>query len=435
MLGPALPALVEELRNLVESDHARQLALMKWLSQQAKRLGVGEHVYVVGGAVRNWVLKQPIKDIDMMIDTVALKGKDSEWLSKELQKVIPAETSLATNNYGVAILTIKGDWKLDGVPMAGEVIEIANARKESYGGAGGKGYKPSTVEPATAQVDVARREFTFNTLMWKLAQLADGPDKADIIDLTGCGLQDLKSGTMRCPSDPDKTFADDPTRMLRALKFLQKYGFKPDPQTRAAIQRNAEKLKHAPVDAIAALLTDTLLADPKTVLDILREMDALGLFSVVADMTRTNATFNTRMQRWALDLPLEIYFGVLDAGLALDERIRFLSVVEQRQFRAALRQLSPAEQVNLLAALKQPGKSLADKLFVPNLAKELGQHPRAVGELLTKVARAALLNDPALLRDPARLQGVVTQQVRAGLGATEARQHVIQDVRSILDEA
>ena len=164
-------------------------------------------------------------------------------------------------------------------------------------------------------------------------------------------------------------------------------------------------------------------------------MDALGLFSVVADMTRTNATFNTRMQRWALDLPLEIYFGVLDAGLALDERIRFLSVVEQRQFRAALRQLSPAEQVNLLAALKQPGKSLADKLFVPNLAKELGQHPRAVGELLTKVARAVLLNDPALLRDPARLQDVVTQQVRAGLGAAEARQLVIQDVRSILDGA
>ena len=55
------------------------IALMKFLSSVAKGAGVGEHVYVVGGAVRNFVLNAPVKDVDVVIDTVALKGKDSEY--------------------------------------------------------------------------------------------------------------------------------------------------------------------------------------------------------------------------------------------------------------------------------------------------------------------------------------------------------------------
>jgi len=43
-------------------DDQASLALMKFLSDLSKRLGVGKHVYVVGGAVRNFVIRQPIKD-------------------------------------------------------------------------------------------------------------------------------------------------------------------------------------------------------------------------------------------------------------------------------------------------------------------------------------------------------------------------------------
>jgi len=91
-----------------DNAHARQIALMKWLSKQAIRLGVAKHVYVVGGAVRNFVIKEPIKDIDMMVDSVALKGKDSEWLAKQLMRHLPPGSNLTTNQYGVAIITVKG---------------------------------------------------------------------------------------------------------------------------------------------------------------------------------------------------------------------------------------------------------------------------------------------------------------------------------------
>ena len=142
-----------------------------------------------------------------------------------------------------------------GHSFAGEVIEIANSRKESYGG----GHKPEHVEPASIEEDMYRREFTFNTLMWRLSEVANGVDKAEIIDLTGCGMRDLQNMQMVCPSNPDKTFSDDPTRMVRAVKFLVKYGFSIPPQTRKAIERNARHMNKIPSSALSALLLSSVL--------------------------------------------------------------------------------------------------------------------------------------------------------------------------------
>jgi len=144
-------------------EHRTSVALMKFLSGVAKAAGIAEHVYVVGGAVRNFVIGQPVKDVDVVIDSVAA-GKDSAWFAERVRKAIPVRTSLATNQYGVAILTVSGDWFLDGSNLKGETVEIANARKESYGGETGKGYKPHVVAPATIEEDVVRREFTFNCM-------------------------------------------------------------------------------------------------------------------------------------------------------------------------------------------------------------------------------------------------------------------------------
>ena len=75
------------LKKSVSSEHST--ALMKWMSNAVKRLGpkIGDNVYVVGGAVRNFVIDQPIKDVDMVIDTQAA-GRDSEWLANQLAKMI-----------------------------------------------------------------------------------------------------------------------------------------------------------------------------------------------------------------------------------------------------------------------------------------------------------------------------------------------------------
>lgn len=384
-----LGALVEK------SEHDRQVALMKFLSHAANRLRVGKHVYVVGGAVRDFALGQPIKDIDMMIDSVALKGKGSDWFAKQLQRQIPVATNLTTNKYGVAILTVKGDWHVDGHNLKGEVIEIANARKESYGGTGGKGYKPSQVSPATARDDVARREFTFNTLMWRLAELASGPDKAEIVDITGCGMADLRAGVMRCPSDPDKTFSDDPTRMIRAVKFLVRYGFRIDAEVEAAIRRNARKLKKAPHEAIAKLLVG-LLKD-KNGVKALREMKRLGLLPIVANMIQGNKQFAATMRKWAANQNLAELFDLLDAGLPVNADLGFLTPAQQKQLRRAIVGMAPDRQGDLLAKLRQPGKALGSRTFIPYLAGIYGFGKRDIGKLTARVneiVRQSLLADP-----------------------------------------
>ena len=398
-----------------ESPHT---ALMKFLAATAIKLDVAKHIYVVGGAVRNFVIDKPIKDIDVVVDSVALKGKDSEWFAKQLQRVISVRTNLTTNQYGVAILTISDDWDLDGFPMKGEVIEIANAREESYG-SGGKGYKPSDVTPASIQADVYRREFTFNTLMWRLSDLAKGPDKAEIVDITGCGLSDLKAGVMACPSNPDKTFSDDPTRMLRAIKFLLRYGFKVEGGVADAIRRNANKLRNAPQEAIAMLLMGEILHE-KTAAQALKAMKDLGLLAVLAEMLDQDKAFARTMANWANDKSVMHLFDLLDHGLPLATPMSFLTPTEQDTLRKIAVGMPSGEAEELLGVLRQPTKALGDKDFMPKLAAERGVSPKNMGPLAAKVnaaIKAAILDKPSLLKQPDTLKEIA----RASVVVTERR--------------
>lgn len=366
--------------------------LMKFLGNVANRLNVGDHVYVVGGAVRNWVLGHPIKDVDVVIDSVALQGKDSEWFAKHLSRMIPVETSLATNQYGVAILTIKGDWYLQGHNMKGEVIEIANARKESYGGSVGKGYKPSEVVPATIHEDLVRRELSFNTLLWRLKDLESGPEKAEILDLTGCGLPDLKSGLMRCPASPDKTFQDDPSRILRMIKFAVRYGFTLTPDTEASLRRNVRSIKNAPHSAISNILLETVLGGPNPT-KALQMMDDLGILDVIREMVTENKPFRQAVLNWAENQKFDLFFELLDMGLITDDRLKFLPKEQRSLFRMNVLSMSPLEAETFFEVLRQPSKIFD----APRLMAELGIKPAGMKDLVTK-ARNLLLADPKLMR-------------------------------------
>lgn len=373
-----------------EARHEAQVALMRFLSDAARKLRVDEHTYVVGGAVRDFVIGAPIKDVDVVIDAVALAGKDSAWFAKQLQRLIPAKTKVATNQYGVAILTVTAPWMLDGQDLDGEVIEIANARKESYGGAGGKGYKPSAVAPASIEDDVRRREFTFNTLMWRLSDLARGPDKAAIIDLTGCGMRDLQAGEMRCPSDPDKTFSDDPTRMLRAIKFLTRYDWKIPPDVARSIQRNVSKLHQVPHEAVTALLKEVL--KERTYKVALREMDRLGILSDVAEMMKTTPAMAAAMNKWSMGIKVRHLFDLLDVGLPIDKKVGFLTAPQRKRLREIAAETEPNLVDNLISILRQPGSAMKADLLI----KQLGLKGPQIKELM-HVARDVLLARPNLV--------------------------------------
>jgi tRNA nucleotidyltransferase/poly(A) polymerase len=389
--------------------HGRSIALMKFLSGVARGLGVAEHVYVVGGAVRNFILDQPIKDIDVVFDSVSVgKGRDSDWFAKEVAKAIPVRTNVTTNQYGVAILTVSDSWELDGYEMKGEVIEIANARKESYGkGEGpGKGYKPDTVEPATIEEDLVRREFTFNTLLWRLADLEHGPDKAEVLDMLGSGKADLESRTMRTPVDPDKTFSDDPTRMLRAIKFVAKYGFKIPSDMLASIQKNAPKLKNMPWNAVWTILVGDILEGPSPRKSV-KLLHDLGLGHVIKEMFHETPDFASAVSRKLPDKEIHLILDLVDLGWAVKTPVSFLVRGDQMRLREIL--------------LENASEGGFDKDFVAALTKppidqprlfDLFQIPPKERQAVSQIARNLLLRSPLLARTPKRLEEAVEEELR-----------------------
>ena len=409
-----------------EMTHAASIALMKWLSQKAKRLGVAEHVYVVGGAVRNFVLEKPIKDVDMVIDSLALGGrKDSGWLAKQLVRDIPAMTKIVTDQYGVAKIFVTSPWDLDGYEMMDPeqaAIEIVNARKETYG----EGYKPISVEPTTLEEDVGRREFTFNTLMWRLNDLAGGPDKAEIIDLTGCGKADLDARVMQCPRDPDETFSDDASRLLRVIKFVFKYGFKVPPDLAASIKRNAPKLRSkVPPNQTGNLLINVILSEP-TYKKALEAMDDLGLLDVIREMlVNPKTTDEKALQSFFVghikDRGVGYMFDLMDVGLPAGQAVSFLSGDQQRRVREITFGMDRDEAWDFVDALKTPGVAFKDNKFQPSLVAKYSIPKQQMGRFMSLVAgatRELLLADPSLIKSTSQLKRDVAQAVEGTMKRT-----------------
>jgi tRNA nucleotidyltransferase/poly(A) polymerase len=383
-------------------------SLLRFLSLATKRLGVGEHVYVVGGAVRNHLMGLPPKDVDVVVDSVGLGGKkDSAWFAEQLQRVIPARTNMTTNQYGVAIITIADSWILDGHELKGEVLEIANARKESYGDPSGKGYKPHMVEPATIEEDLLRREFTFNTLLWRLLDLEHGPDRAEVLDLLGSGRQHLEDRMLTTPVDPDKTFSDDPTRMLRAIKFVAKYGFKISPDVRTSILKNAPKLKQMPWDAVRKILVEDILEGPapRKSVELLHD---LGLGNVLKEMLHAEPGFAAALSRSLTEQEVHLLLDLLDLGWAMRTPVSFLSQDGLVRLREVLLSHAddPAFEKRFLDALKKPE---IDQVRLFEVYQIKGQDRGA----LMLMARKLLLQDPELALNSRELESQVEAQVKA----------------------
>ena len=78
-----------------------------------------------------------------------------------------------------------------------------------------------------------RRDFTINGLLMR-------PETGEVLDFVG-GQADLKAGVIRAIGDPDRRFAEDKLRLMRAVRFAARFGFAIEPETLAAIRRHARR--------------------------------------------------------------------------------------------------------------------------------------------------------------------------------------------------
>jgi len=122
--------------------------------------------------------------------------------------------------------------------------------------------------------DLKRRDFTVNAIA---IRLSDGAIK-DIIDLYD-GFKDIKDKTIRTVGSPIERFSEDALRMLRAVRLATQLGFTIDSETKKAIQRHNELLKHVSFERIHDEFTKTIMTDnPKKGIEMMHELGLLKHF-------------------------------------------------------------------------------------------------------------------------------------------------------------
>ena len=205
---------------------------VKQIAEFAQKTGM--RVYLVGGIVRDMLLGMPANDLDFLIE-----GDAVEFTKKFNEEYPDTQIEYLKDDFGTAKLRINGS-----------DIDIASTREESY------------IRKAIPNVknigcsmdkDVKRRDFTINSMALKLKTNKAGEVQFVPVDIAG-GLDDLNNGIIRATYQD--SFNDDPTRIIRGLKFRLRYNFKYDEKTK---QMQEKYLANPSIEEISLSRVDTTL--------------------------------------------------------------------------------------------------------------------------------------------------------------------------------
>ncbi len=227
-----------------------------------KRFPKGE-VYLVGGAVRDLVMGRETKDFDFVVRNVSVR-----LLIAFLQR--HGRVDLVGKRFGV-LKFIPHGW-------TGEAIDIALPRTDHSLGSGG--YKDFAVQSdprLPIVVDLARRDFTVNAIAVRITNY-------EIVDPFG-GLKDIQKKVLHTVGKPEERFAEDYSRMLRALRFSCQLRFTIGKKTCQAIMHLLPKINTCraqeyivPRETIGKEMIKAFVASPVTAFDLWSKM---GAFSAI----------------------------------------------------------------------------------------------------------------------------------------------------------
>jgi len=291
---PSRQNLAERLAQALPQD---RLVLLKAVAQVAHEQKVA--LYIVGGFVRDLLLDRPSLDFDLVVEGDAISlarilarhygGRvtshtrfgTAKWFLKEA-RIVSRESRMENQDSSVTpFRSLKTN--LDPQISNLEFLDFITARTEFY-------THPTalpTVERSSIKLDLHRRDFTINTLALRL----DGRHYGELYDFWG-GLNDLRSGQVRVLHS--LSFVDDPTRMLRAVRFEQRFGFRIEKRTLELLVEATPLLERVSGDRIRHEL-DHILIESRVV-EILARLDELKLLQAIHLELAWDEWFRSRLQ-------------------------------------------------------------------------------------------------------------------------------------------
>ena len=197
------------------------------------------HVFAVGGSVRDFYMGNDIKDIDLVIDLPHGGVDFANWCKEQGY----TKTVVIYETYGTAMFKFK--------QFPDEEIECVMTRGEKY-------IDKESRNPVTAfasiEEDSIRRDLTINALYYNVYT-------GEILDLVN-GRSDIDHHIIRTTNqDPDVVFDDDPLRILRVIRFASRYGWEIERKTYKSMQKHAKRLQIITKERIQAELNKILMCD------------------------------------------------------------------------------------------------------------------------------------------------------------------------------
>ena len=233
--GMTVPQLLEHRINAL----FEQIPLVAELGEAFAR--AGHDLYLVGGSVRDALMGRLGHDLDFTTDA---RPDDTEAILRQ--------HTHATWDIGRAFGTI-------GAQIDDWVVEVTTYRADAYHP---DSRKPEIVYGETLEDDLIRRDFTVNAMALHAATRTFSDPYA--------GLTDIVSGILRTPFPPERSFSDDPLRMMRAARFTSQLGFTVTNEVRAAMTDMASRIEIISAERVRDELSKTLLTDhPREGLDLL----------------------------------------------------------------------------------------------------------------------------------------------------------------------
>ena len=219
-------------------QEAIKLPVFEKISSYCKENNI--ECYVVGGYVRDFLLKRKSKDIDVLV-----LGNGIE-IAKNIAKSLDEKIQVTVfNNFGTAYFKYK-DFE----------IEFVGARKESYS----SNSRNPIVESGTFKEDIDRRDFKINSMAISLHPKSFG----DLIDLHN-GLDDLENCVINTPLDAVITLSDDPLRMLRAIRFASQLNFSVSEKLIRTMNELKSRIEIVTNERIVDELNKILLSDTPSI--------------------------------------------------------------------------------------------------------------------------------------------------------------------------